>query len=105
MGLHRTGVELAVALIFVSEPLFAQQAQPAQAPQQGAPSFKNLQVLPKEIDRRELMEAAIRGMLTKLDAHSSYIPPAELDRFSAAVTIASGSATPVAGVAVLAASR
>ena len=34
------------------------------------------------IDRRELMEAAIRGMLTKLDAHSSYIPPAELDRFN-----------------------
>jgi len=37
------------------------------------------------IDRRELMEAAIRGMLTKLDAHSSYIPPAELDRFKSSV--------------------
>lgn len=37
------------------------------------------------IDRRELMEAAIRGMLTKLDPHSSYIPPTELDRFKSSV--------------------
>lgn len=37
------------------------------------------------IDRRELMEAAIRGMLTKLDPHSSYIPPTELDRFKSNV--------------------
>ena len=37
------------------------------------------------IDRRELMEAAIRGMLTKLDPHSAYIPPAELDRFKSSV--------------------
>jgi carboxyl-terminal processing protease len=31
------------------------------------------------------MEAAIRGMLTKLDPHSSYIPPTELDRFKSSV--------------------
>lgn len=37
------------------------------------------------IDRRELMEAAIRGMMTKLDPHSSYIPPSELDRFKSSV--------------------
>ncbi|HEX5106345.1 MAG TPA: S41 family peptidase, partial [Pirellulaceae bacterium] len=37
------------------------------------------------VDRRELMEAAIRGMLSKLDPHSSYIPPAELDRFKSNV--------------------
>jgi carboxyl-terminal processing protease len=35
----------------------------------------------KPVDRRELMEAAIRGMLGRLDPHSAYIPPAELDRF------------------------
>ena len=39
----------------------------------------------KPVDRRELMEAAIRGMLSKLDPHSNYIPPAELDRFKSSV--------------------
>jgi carboxyl-terminal processing protease len=39
----------------------------------------------KEIDRRELMEAAIRGMLTKLDPYSNYIPPGDLDRFKTGV--------------------
>ena len=39
----------------------------------------------KTIDRRELMEAAIRGMMSKLDPYSSYIPPAELDRFKSSV--------------------
>lgn len=35
----------------------------------------------KPIDRRELMEAAIRGALSKLDPYSNYIGPEELDRF------------------------
>lgn len=35
----------------------------------------------KEVSRRELMEAAIRGMLSKLDQHSNYIPPEEMDGF------------------------
>ena len=35
----------------------------------------------KEVDRRELVEAAIRGVLEKLDPYSSYIPPEEIDRF------------------------
>lgn len=35
----------------------------------------------QDIDRRELMEAAIRGMLSKLDPYSNFIPPKELDRF------------------------
>ncbi|MDX1948261.1 MAG: S41 family peptidase [Pirellulaceae bacterium] len=39
----------------------------------------------KEIDRRELMEAAIRGMLSKLDPYSNFIPPAELDKFKSSV--------------------
>ena len=39
----------------------------------------------KEIDRRELMEAAIRGVLTKLDPYSSYIAPDELGRFRSTV--------------------
>ncbi len=39
----------------------------------------------KDISRRELMEAAIRGMLTKLDPYSSYIGPEDLSGFKTAV--------------------
>lgn len=36
----------------------------------------------QDIDRRELMEAAIQGMLDHLDQYSSYIPPSDLRRFN-----------------------
>lgn len=36
----------------------------------------------KEVDRRELIEAAMRGMIAKLDPYSSYIDPEELTRFN-----------------------
>lgn len=39
----------------------------------------------KKVDRRELIEAAIQGMLTKLDPYSNYIGPDELERFRASV--------------------
>jgi carboxyl-terminal processing protease len=39
----------------------------------------------KEVDRRELIEAAIRGVLSKLDPYSNYISPEELDRFRSSV--------------------
>ncbi len=39
----------------------------------------------KEIDRRELIEAAIKGVMSKLDPYSSYISPKELSGFRAAV--------------------
>lgn len=39
----------------------------------------------KDISKRELMEAAIRGMLSKLDQHSNYIPREEMDRFKTEV--------------------
>jgi carboxyl-terminal processing protease len=35
----------------------------------------------RRLSRRELIEAAIEGMLTKLDPHSDYIPPQELESF------------------------
>jgi len=35
-----------------------------------------------EVDRRELMEAAIRGMTQHLDQYSSYLPPAGTDQFN-----------------------
>ena len=39
----------------------------------------------KDVDRRKLMEAALRGMLRELDPYSSYIPKEELARFNQAV--------------------
>jgi carboxyl-terminal processing protease len=39
----------------------------------------------KDVDRRELLEAAIKGMLTKLDPYSQYIPPSELEKFRSSV--------------------
>lgn len=39
----------------------------------------------KDVSRRELMEAAIHGMLTKLDPYSNFIPPTDLDRFKSGV--------------------
>ena len=39
----------------------------------------------KPVDRRELMEAAIKGVLGKLDPYSSYIPPDELSHFRSTV--------------------
>jgi carboxyl-terminal processing protease len=39
----------------------------------------------KDIDRRELFEAAIKGVLNKLDPYSSYISPEEMGRFRTSV--------------------
>jgi len=36
----------------------------------------------KDVDRRKLLEAALRGMINELDPYSSYIPPEELARFN-----------------------
>lgn len=36
----------------------------------------------KDVDRRKLLEAALRGMIKELDPYSSYIPPEELARFN-----------------------
>jgi carboxyl-terminal processing protease len=38
-----------------------------------------------EVDRRELIEAAVRGVMAKLDPYSSYIGPEEIERFRASV--------------------
>ncbi len=35
----------------------------------------------KDVSRRELMEAAIQGMISKLDQYSNYIPPDDVERF------------------------
>ncbi len=35
----------------------------------------------REVDRRELVDAAVRGMASHLDSYSTYIPPQELSKF------------------------
>jgi carboxyl-terminal processing protease len=39
----------------------------------------------QDVSRRELVEAAIQGMLSKLDQHTNYISPQELDQFRTSV--------------------
>ena len=39
----------------------------------------------KDVDRRELVEAAVRGMLAELDPYSDYISPDDLTKFTEAV--------------------
>src|SRR5260221_5209176 len=36
----------------------------------------------KDIDRRKLVEAALRGMMDELDPYSNYISPDDMDRFN-----------------------
>ena len=40
----------------------------------------------KEVDRRQLVEAAVRGMLAELDPYSNYIAPEEVDRFTESIS-------------------
>lgn len=39
----------------------------------------------QDIDRRELIEAAIEGVIKKLDPYSNYIPPSQLSQFKTSV--------------------
>ena len=39
----------------------------------------------KEVDRRRLVDAAIRGMIAELDPYSDYVPPEQFARFKAGV--------------------
>ncbi len=40
----------------------------------------------KEVDRRKLVEAAVRGMLEELDPYSDYIAPDDLNQFAEAIS-------------------
>lgn len=40
----------------------------------------------KEVDRRKLIEAAVRGMLAELDPYSDYIAPDDLEHFTEAIS-------------------
>lgn len=81
-----------VGLVWLAVPLSAAEKKPA--PQEDY--YELFKVLADTVDqvernyvkpvsRRELMEAAIQGMLSKLDPHSTYINPDELSQFRASV--------------------
>ena len=92
------GLSLAVFAVarIQAEDAAAAKAEPASAAAVSAEDYELLRLFAdaldqvernyvKEIDRRELMEAAIRGMLSKLDPYSNYIPPTDLDKFKSSV--------------------
>ncbi|MBK1635336.1 S41 family peptidase [Rhodovulum adriaticum] len=74
----------AVAATQVAAPLMAQEAESSQSVYQQLDLFGDIferirgQYV-EEVDSAELIEAAINGMLTSLDPHSSYLPPRDFD--------------------------
>lgn len=96
----RTLWMLVLTLIVSPGPMAAQDApaqkEPAVAKTDQEQYFELMQVFVdtfeqvernyvKNVDRRRLMEAAVRGMLEELDPYSSYISPEELQRFNQSV--------------------
>ena len=78
-----------LGLALIARPLLADPALDAEAADQGVP-ITELRVFAEvmeriraayieEVDDRELLESAIRGMLYELDPHSSYLTPTEFD--------------------------
>ena len=65
----------------VAGPLFAQEAEKASVYEQldlfGIVFERIRNQYVEEVDEGELIEAAINGMLTSLDPHSSYLPPSD----------------------------
>ena len=80
--------------LFVSLPASAATTAPAKKPQENDYELYKILVdtvdqvernYVTKIDRRELIDAAVRGVLSKLDPYSNYIGPEELSRFRSSV--------------------
>lgn len=85
----------AVCFLF-SPPVSATAADPSTDAEKQAEYYKLMQEFVtifeqieknyvKDVDRRELIEAAIKGMVDKLDPYSSYIAPSEFQKFRESV--------------------
>jgi carboxyl-terminal processing protease len=90
---YRIGIILA-ALLFSVLPAFAATAETSKKPKTDDYELYRILVdtidqaernYVNEVNRRDLIEAAIRGVLNKLDPYSSYIGPDELTRFRSSV--------------------
>ena len=83
----------ALVLVLLVSPVDAQEETQASSPSKQDEYFELMQTFVdtfeqvdrnyvKDVDRRKLLEAALRGMIKELDPYSSYIPPEELARFN-----------------------
>lgn len=91
----------AALLLFITAPQFTRAEEPAKPEKttEQVKADKDLELLKlfadaldqvernyvKDVDRRELMEGAIKGMLSKLDPHSSFIGPTDLEKFKGSI--------------------
>lgn len=90
-SLRRLAVTFTLTLAFVAIPLGAQEAETkADAPRDSAEVYSDLNLFGEVFDRiraeyvdapdeRELIRAAIQGMLTSLDPHSGYLDPVDYE--------------------------
>lgn len=83
----------AIVLVLMVSPVDAQQEPKAESKPKQDEYFELMRTFVdtfeqvdrnyvKDVDRRKLLEAALRGMIKELDPYSSYIPPEELARFN-----------------------
>ena len=90
---HRVRIALCLLLLGASTGLVFAQPARAEGPPKDEDYYELMQVFVdtfeqidrnyvKDVDRRRLMEAAIRGMLDELDPYSSFIDPDQLTRFN-----------------------
>ncbi|MDH3719163.1 MAG: S41 family peptidase [Planctomycetota bacterium] len=86
----------AVALVSAKEPEAKADKSPGQAEKADDDYYQLLEVFVdsldqiernyvKDVNRRDLIEAAIEGMVGRLDPHSSYIPPKDVGAFRSSV--------------------
>ena len=97
-ALYRFGSALLLSSVILTSSAFAQRTQTDKKPSTDrlkdnyelmrmfAETFEQIdQNYVKDLDRRELMEAAIQGMLQRLDQYSAYIPRTRMDQFTQSV--------------------
>lgn len=85
-----------VLILLSSSPLLAQNQFPKQTSEDEeyyelmrvfVDSFQQIdRNYVKEVNRRQLIDAAVRGMLSELDPYSNYIAPDDVGRFTEAIT-------------------
>ena len=98
LALYRFGSALLLSSVILTSSVFAQRTQSDNKPSTDrlkdnyelmrmfAETFEQIdQNYVKDLDRRELMEAAIQGMLQRLDQYSTYIPRTRMDQFTQSV--------------------
>jgi carboxyl-terminal processing protease len=92
----RFSLLLVVLVLGLSRPLYAENEEQKAPPKEQENYYELYKLVVDtvdqvernyvtEVDRRELIEAAVRGVMAKLDPYSSYIGPEEIERFRSTV--------------------